>query len=349
MKKIVAIILALFLALSMAACNTDGATASESQPAEASTNTPAENTDVDSAPPVPEESRIVGFVIPSTDIEIMNIIANYLEENLTVRGVSFQVSGAMFDNSQYISLIENYVTMGADTILVVPMDTDAVKDAALAAEAAGVNIAYISSPPTYGDDISGGIYSDYYDAGYQAGKMACAWAKENYPELDSIPIALTVAESDKDSISRTTGMRDAIEEDEKCYAAYETYNATTTDNGYTFAEEALTFDNSIRVFLNYESDPSIGVDNYIQAYVQSDSNLSLDDFATFSVGYTTTCVSLIDSAKEGKSVVRGLIGYSALEPGEPILEVIEHILDGGETPYWIVEKCYSINSFGYDF
>ena len=345
MKKTIAILLTFILLLGSAACDTSDTPDSDTP----ETSQADTSGDADDGTTGAGGDTLVGFIVPSTDIEVMNIIADYLEEKLAEQGVSFQVSGAMFDNSQYITLIENYVTMGADIILTVPMDTDAIKDAVLAAEAAGVNVLYIGSEPSYGNEISGGVYSDYYEAGYQAGKMACTWAKESYPDLDSIPIALTVAESDQDSISRTTGMRDAISEDEVCYVSYEYFNATTTDDGYTFAEEALTFDSSIRVFLNYESDPSIGVDNYAQAYIQSDASLSLDDFAIFSVGYTSTCVSLIESSANGESAVRGIIGYSALDPGEPILEVIQSILDGGETPHWLIEECYSINSFGYDY
>ena len=295
-----------------------------------------------------DDVTFVAGILPSTDIEILVNMMDYLKDQLTAKGIDFQLSGAMFENTKYIELIENYVTMGADVIVIIPMDTAAIKDAVLAAEAAGTHVVFVSSPPEYGDSISGGIYSDYYEVGYLAGEMACAWAKETYSDLDQIPIAITTAESDADSISRSSGMRDAINEDEKCYVVYEGYNTTSADDGYSFAEEVMTVHPDTRVFLMYESDPAIGVNNYVQAYLQGHSDLSFANFGVFGVGYSGTAAELIESAKEDGSAVRGVACYSALEPGEPVMEVVNAIIDGQDLPYWLVEKCFTVNSFDFD-
>lgn len=294
-----------------------------------------------------EEISFVAGILPSTDIEILVTMMNYLEEQLTARGIEFQLSGAMFENTRYIELIENYVTMGADIIVTIPMDTAAIKDAVLAAEEAGTHVVFVSSPPEYSDSISGGIYSDYYEVGYLAGEMACAWARQTYPDLEEIPIAITTAESDADSISRSSGMRDAIEADDKCFVVYESYNATSADDGYNFAEEVMTVHPETRVFLMYESDPAIGVNNYIQAYLQGNTDLSYADFGVFGVGYSGTAAELINASETDESSVRGVAYYSALEPGEPVMEVINAIIDGEDLPYWLVEECFTVNSFGF--
>lgn len=295
-----------------------------------------------------EEISFVAGILPSTDIEILVTMMNYLEEQLTARGIEFQLSGAMFENTRYIELIENYVTMGADIIVTIPMDTAAIKDAVLAAEEAGTHVVFVSSPPEYSDSISGGIYSDYYEVGYLAGEMACAWAKQTYPDLEEIPIAITTAESDSDSISRSSGMRDAIEADDKCFVVYESYNTTSADDGYNFAEEVMTVHPETRAFLMYESDPAIGVNNYIQAYLQGNADLSYADFGVFGVGYSGTAAELIEASETDSSSLRGVACYSALEPGEPVMEVINAIIDGKDLPYWLVEECFTVNRFGFD-
>lgn len=290
----------------------------------------------------------VAGILPSTDIEILVTMMDYVKEQCEAKGIEFQLSGAMFENTKYIELIENYVTMGADVIITIPMDTAAIKDAVLAAEAAGTHVVFVSSPPEYGDSISGGIYSDYYEVGYLAGEMACAWAKQAYPDLDQIPIAITTAESDADSISRSSGMREAIEADEKCFVVYESYNTTSADDGYNFAEEVMTVYPETRVFLMYESDPAIGVNNYVQAYLQGHSDLGYADFGVFGVGFSGTAAQLIEASKNNESAVRGVACYSALEPGEPVMEVVNAIIDGKDLPYWLVENCFTVNSFGFE-
>lgn len=357
-KTLIWILTALMLFGVLAGCST---TKEEPAPAEEPVQETAQETTEEAAPAeveTPEqaleeiaEARDVDFVagiVPSTDIAILVQMMDYLKENLSTQGIEFELSAAMFENTKYIELIENYVTMGADIIVMVPMDTSAIQDAALAAEEAGTHIVYVSSPPSYSEEISGGIYSDYYEVGYLTGEMACAWARQKYPDAASIGIVCTLAESDADSISRTSGIRDAVEADDVCYISYESFNATAADDGYSFAEEAMTAYPDTRVFIMYESDPAIGVDNFVQAYVQSDASLSVGDFGVFAVGYSPSAVELIEASKEDNSCFRGIGCYSALEPGEPVLEVLNAIIGGDELPYWLVETCYTINSFGFE-
>ena len=336
--------LALFLALCMVFMTACGSSSSEDTSADADTADTSADTDTEAAG---EDISFVAGIVPSTDVAILVTMMDYLEENLEAEGIEFELSSANFENTTYITLIENYVSMGADIIVMVPMDTSAIQDAVLAAEEAGTHIVFVSSPPDYSDSISGGIYSDYYEVGYLTAQMACAWAKETYPDAESIGICITTAESDTDSISRSNGIRDAIEEDEICYVVYESYNATAADDGYSAAEEAMTAYPDTRVFVMYESDPAIGVDNYVQAYVQSDSSLSIADFGVFAVGYSESAATLIEASADDESSFRGVGCYSALEPGEPVLEVINAIAAGEDLPYWLVEECYTINSFGF--
>ncbi len=356
MKKLTVLLLVLCMLFSMtmlSACGSSSTTTTTSN--DSSTGSETDDTEIEAEPEDDaadaEEGREVSFVagiVPSTDVEILVTMMTYLEENLAASGIEFQLSGAMFENTKYIELIENYVTMGADVIIVVPMDTAAIQDAVLAAEAAGTHVVFVSSPPDYSDSISGGIYSDYYAVGYLAGEMACAWAKLAYPDLDEIPVAITTAESDADSISRSNGMRDAIEADEKCYVVYEGYNTTSAADGYDFAQEVMTVYPETRVFVMYESDPAIGVNNYIQAYLQSDSSLSYADFGVFAVGYSSSAAELIEASASDEASVRGVACYSALEPGEPVLEVINAIISGDDLPYWLVEECFTVNGFGFE-
>ena len=344
MKKALSVLLAALMLCSF------GLFAGCGQKANTPSDAPSQSQTGESETPTGEAGDVsfVAGILPSTDIEILVTMMDYLKDQLSAKGIDFQLSGAMFENTKYIELIENYVTMGADIIVVIPMDTAAIKDAVLAAEAAGTHVVFVGSPPEYGDSISGGIYSDYYEVGYLAGEMACAWAKETYPDLDQIPVAITTAESDADSISRSSGMRDAINADDKCYVVYEGYNTTSADDGYSFAEEVMTVHPDTRVFLMYESDPAIGVNNYVQAYLQGHSDLSFADFGVFGVGFSGTAAELIESAKNNESAVRGVACYSALEPGEPVMEVVNAIIDGQELPYWLVENCFTVNSFGFE-
>lgn len=344
MKKVFSILLACVMLCGLFA----GCAQDIGQPTDSTPPTQAGQSANSEQPSGDEDISFVAAILPSTDIEILVTMMDYLEENLKARGIDFQLSGAMFENTKYIELIENYVTMGADVIVTIPMDTAAIKDAVLAAEKAGTHVVFVSSPPEYGDSISGGIYSDYYEVGYLAGEMVCAWAKQTYPDLTEIPVAITTAESDADSISRSSGMRDAIAGDDKCFVVYEGYNTTSADDGYNFAEEVMTVYPETRAFLMYESDPAVGVNNYIQAYLQGNSDLNYADFGVFGVGFSGTAAQFIEASKSDGSAFRGVACYSALEPGEPVMEVVNAIIDGKDLPYWLVENCFTVNGFGFE-
>ncbi|MGM9613425.1 MAG: hypothetical protein ACI3XZ_07950, partial [Butyricicoccus sp.] len=63
------------------------------------------------------EISFVAGILPSTDIEILVTMMDYVKAQCEAKGIEFQLSGAMFENTKYIELIENYVTMGADVII----------------------------------------------------------------------------------------------------------------------------------------------------------------------------------------------------------------------------------------
>lgn len=346
MKRFISILLSVIMLLSLAAlaaCN-DAESEPSGDPTQAVTT--AAQTDNSAGEQDDTAITLAAGIVPSTDVEILVVMMEYIKENLAVKDIDFQYSATMFDVPKYIELIENYVTMGAGIIVVVPMDTSGIESAALAAEEAGTRIVFVSSPPGYGDEISGGIYSDYYEAGYEMGKMGVTWARGKYPDADSIPVALTVGEADADSIARTTGMRDAANEDDLCYIDYEVWNATTVDDGFNFMESALTANAAIRVFLCYESNSAIGADNFLQAYVPA-NGLDLADFGIFTVGISEAAVALVEASASDEAALRGIVAYAAAEPGEPVMEVINAILNGEDLPYWLIEDTWNLNGFGY--
>jgi ABC-type sugar transport system substrate-binding protein len=244
--------------------------------------------------------------------------------------------------------MENYLQMGADLILNVAMDVESCKDITLRCIEEGCFVIMLGVWPDY--EISGGLIADFRETGEAAALMLIDWAEKNYEDAgaDSLPVAVLTATSTSDALKRSAGFLETIDAGEKTFVDYqEVQLAPTPEAGFTFAENALTYNPNIRLFLTYEIDPGMGANNYI---IQR-PDFNIEEFCVIGVGQTAATLELIEQsgADPASSCLRGSLSYGGPDPGIQLNEVSYKLLiEKVDPPYWMYDDLYTINSWGWE-
>ncbi|MBP1736381.1 MAG: sugar transporter substrate-binding protein [Oscillospiraceae bacterium] len=363
MKKLASILLTLAMILSLGALSactnpseTSTSTASGSDTASSGSDTAATQTNDIQARLDKGEEVFIGFAMETVSNSFFLQQADFLKENFEKMGVTFEYVASEGDNALMISQIENFITMGADLIMCAPPSADAVQDVLLKAEAAGIPVIMMGQHPSYADQISGGTYLDWTQVGTEVADMVSAWITSRYPDAKDgeIHAAILTSNSQGVYVQQNEGMYAELAKDSRINIAYKNEGVDSIDEGYTAAQEALTMDPEIKVFIGFQESPAIGASNY----VISRSDLNPDEFGAFAAGLQDMGTQQLELAKDGQSIYRGTIAYGTygaddveIPSAAGLFYVTRDVLLGTaqEMPYWSADDNWSINNFDYSF
>ncbi len=359
MKKILALLMMLAMALSLCAC---GGAPAEEAPAPAP-EAAADATVAETAEEVVEavendvqarldagEEVLIGYAVntlsnPALKQTIDNV-AGMLEE----LGFTVSVATCEGDTALMISQVENFIEMGVDEIIVAPIDQNAMEDTLQKAIDAGIPVIFNGQYPSYADKMSGGGATDYPSLGTNNANAALAWLDQVYPDAGEGEIHVAVIGFNNTFIFKQIydAMLATIEADPRVTVTYTATEHNSIDLGYKAAEEAMTMDPEIRVFLCYQDSPGIGVANYLV----SQPSLNMDEFGVFNGSFSDTSTQMVDDPANPtrssiyygimNSDVQAIMGYDIYYAAKSVL------LGEQEAPYWILADMWSYDSFGYD-
>lgn len=296
------------------------------------------------------EQVLVGYAVntmsnPSLKQTIDNV-AGFLEEI----GCTVSVTACEGDTALMISQVENFIEMKADMIIVAPIDQDAMEDTLMKAVNAGIPVIFNGQYPSYADQMSGGGATDYVELGTQNAKAALAWIDETYPDAGDGDVHVAVLGYNNTYIFKQiyTSMLAVLEADPRITVSYTGEEHNSIDLGYSAAEEALTMDSDIKVFLCYQDSPGIGAANYLM----SRPDLNMDEFGIFNASFSDTSREMVaDPANPTRSIIyygvynsdaEVIMGYNIFYAAKSIL------LGEKEAPFWILDDLWSYDSFGFD-
>lgn len=365
MKKLLTFVLAIVMIASMASligCNGDNTAENTDNPAAA---TPA--TATPSAAPTATGKTVNSY---GEDIQAMldagedvliglsfqglsESSAQRQRDNLTAgfeeKGFTVTVTASEGDMAQMISQIENLVLMDTKLIVCFPPDSDGVKDVTTRAMADGVYVVFAGLNQT--DYPSGGSTMDWSLAAQLMAEMAIYWVDQTFPDAGADEIHAAVA-----TFAGVTNFKiwsekiiELIDASDKCKVTYTKDSCITIDEGFTFAEEALTSDLDIRFFACWMDAIAFGASNY----VMSQPDLDYTKYASFGNNPSEDSLALLELSKENKAIYRGGVKYGytrdAANSSQGTLAVSFALLFGEkDPPYWALDKIWSIDVIGFD-
>lgn len=192
-KKLLAAILASTMVLALAACGSGGG--SDSGDGESSEE--GKSSDIK-----------IGFVVSDMSDAFFAHLVQNMEAYAKEKGVTFTAKECP-EIGDKITGIENFVEGGCDTIICHVTDADALKDAAVSAEEAGVHFV------SYDSDIEGTsafIGIDNYEYGYAIGKNAADWINENFDKSETVKVGVCNYPDYPFLVTREEGILAALKE-----------------------------------------------------------------------------------------------------------------------------------------
>ena len=299
MKKTLAIILSIVMVLALfAGC---GGSGTESSGTTADTQTAAAD----------GKKPLVGVCMQSMSQSIYVLEAEALEETLSDCDV--QIASCDDDVSTQIQQINNFALLGADMIIIMPTEIEALTDAIQNAHDAGCKI--LINGATGDSGALDGYYdtctvSDEYLIGATVSMVAKKWAEQHLDPDGDWEVAFLICTLSDETIDRSNGMKSVLEEylknadgeyvdamgnvvDEANKVPNPNYSELIASHfkgmeveqdmaqsNYTTISNVMTQDANARLFLCYNSLASTEGGQYIVDNYEDE----LDEFGFFSAG-----------------------------------------------------------------
>lgn len=376
MKRILTVVLAIALILSMAAlygCKKSEEPAKTEAPVVEAPETEAPETEAPEAPEAPEGEvteemlknskpneyvqekldagmePLITFVTPRLASDFLVGIDNGLRENFEKLGYSYTTANANNDPTQIVTLVENAVQMGSAAVIVLDIG-EGLSDVCKRAEELGTHIVTFGAPPLF--DVAGKVILDQGEQGKQGVLMLQAWLDQVYPDAadGSIHAFVTTEYSTEQNKARSEAFKKYLTEDKRITLSFVgEHVAISSDEGFTMAQDAFTVDPEIKVGLLFNSATTVGANNYIV------SNVPAADLPKYGLFCNTQDAALIELIKAGAnnegSCIRGTIGQGgAAGPWESAFNCAIALLTGGEEYGFIYyDRMYAIDNFGYEY
>lgn len=215
------------------------------------------------------EDFSVGVTCKDLTIEAYASISHYLEEQCKEAGYDITIVSASNDPAKQTQQVENFVTGGADVIIVMdPCDVGGISPAVKEAVEAGIAVI------GYGYSIEGNsteLICANYSIGYQSGEQAVKWAKENNDGKGEFAL-LHLTLSSEPCYDRYNGSKDAIEElggDDIAIVAEQA--AQTIDEALDIAESIMEAYPELDGFICNSGGAGFGSNEAIKAVGKTDS------------------------------------------------------------------------------
>ncbi|MGM9614248.1 MAG: substrate-binding domain-containing protein [Oscillospiraceae bacterium] len=313
MKKIIAMVLAVVMVLSLTACGAstadtakleeilstlesiqttlDGMTSGAAAPAEA----PAEEAPAEApAEEAAAEKVTVDFtwngqkevwsVLPTTGAEGLVWINDAMGAVMEAQGWTYVKKDAQRDPTAQVQFIEDAIAAGnVGAIMCAAMSVELLQDVVLQALEAGIAVAYLGAEPSaYG--VSGCVYTAYEITGMFAVQAAEDWALNSGADIPTTAdgkyeIAADTYYDIQDGVYRSRAIIGTIEKSENLVLVSETssYGQDAYTTAYNNATDVLNAHPDCHLFIAYEPEEAMGAADAIAAYCDV-NGLSVADY-----------------------------------------------------------------------
>ncbi len=257
MKRVIALLLALTMTVSMAAC---GKKTSE-EPAEAGTQAePEEPTEPAEAAEETDggEPLKVGFSLPSMTFPFYVRMYEQIEAEADKRGWEVSFVDGNLDAGTQMNGLQDMINNGVDIMVIATWYIDALTDIFVQCEQKGIPVFLMDNmmiPAECETAITFTTGTDNYNAGVIGGTWYADYLKEN--ELNSINIILLSSQTEQPT-KRCGGFTDTIEAAGIEVNILNNYNAGKRETALSCAEDALTAYKDLTVAFGGSAQDSLG-------------------------------------------------------------------------------------------
>ena len=245
-------------------------------------------------------------------------------------GIKINIVDNKQDSANQVASIENFITLGVDGILILPVDSSAIEATVQDARDAGIHV-IANSVPVKNADIF--VSADNYEMGYNIGKACAEWLNKNnggkgkvaYINMPSLPTL----------IDRERGFTEAIAE--LCPGAQIVMMVPggTPEEALKSAETIIQAHPDISAIAGYNDLAALGACNAAEA-----ANI---DPAKIFVGGVDATPEAIAKIKEG-GPFKATVDNIPYENGVLLIDLMVRLIDGEKIDYTYVLPTKIVDS-----
>ena len=291
MKKLLALILLLALALAMVACggksdggSTDGGSSGGEEEKKE------------------ERHLTIGFNTNNLTNETMSFMADVMKQYCDEHDITFMLSQDDGEIAKMQNNLENMVAGGCDGIIFMNYDPAGIESVILELKEKG--IALVSYDES--SDICDYAWTmSNYDTGYAIGKMAADWANEAIPEVKDVEVGFLCNDARIYMKERGDGIVDGLTDN--CKNGVIIYRTAPVDMDFLGTYASLVAAHpDIRIFTSIAGGVVVGIAEAWYGDLTGQGK-DISGYGVFSTDATDIELNLINQAKQGKAIYRGTI------------------------------------------
>jgi len=360
MKKLLAILLALAMVLSFAACGEKEA-APAAEPA-------AEGFQWNG-------QKEVWSILPTTGAEGLNIINDSMGAVMEAQGFTYVKKDAAGDPTKQVTFVEDAIAAGnVGALMIAAMSVDMLQDVVAQAIDAGIAVAMLGADPSY--EICGNVYTAYEITGMFAVQSAEDWVQKRVAEGGNVPqvdgkyeVACDVYTDIQDGVYRSNAIVGTVDDSSVLtrVATTSSYGESAYDTSYKNAQDVLGAHPNCRIFIAYEPEEAMGAAAACADFAEQ-NNLDLADFCVMPCYAEDTTFTEMYTAAADNHSANAIKGYSSygdapeMRNGEVIIPPVltgEHLADlllsacGIDGYTWTYGETYydtvtTVNVYGFE-
>lgn len=288
MKKIIALVLALAMVLSLAACG-------------AKNDAPAADNDA----PAAESKKVAAFVTFGLGGDFFQMLADEFVKQFNAIGWDAMYADGEFNPAKQIEAAENYIAMNVDLLYIWAVAPEAMNGVIDAAQAKGIKVvAFVAATEKY-DAL---MISDEAELADDLNRMAAKWIDEHFADAPdhSVPVAVFTCRAAETGVTQGNEMLRIEEFSKKAKFAVEVECADETQaTGQAKMENLYTTNPEIGVFITPHNDLGMGINAFFTAI--SSPVTDYTDMAIFNINGSDATAEEIKASTEGKSPLRGTV------------------------------------------
>lgn len=328
MKKVISLVLALTMLLSLAAC---GAKAPAATEAPAATQAPAAPvaTEAPAAPEAPAEGekKVAAFVTFGLGGDFFQALADTFVANFTAAGWEASYADGEFNPTKQIEAAENYIAMDVDVLIIWSVAPEAMNTVIADAQAKGIKVIAFVAPTEAYDAL---MVSDEAELADDCVRLAAKWIDEHFADAEdhSVPVAVFSCRAADTGVIQADEMLKVEEFSKKAKFVKEVECADETQaTGQTKMENLYTENPEIKVFLTPHNGLALGINGFFTAISSPVTDYS--DMAIFAVNGDDSSCAHIQASMKGESPFRGIVLTGSVnDTANEILYVANGLMDG---------------------
>lgn len=288
--------------------------------------------------------KTIAFAWSYNSSDFFQALSGFFQAMYEEAGYKVETVTAEGDANLQTQQIENFVTMGVDCIMVVPVDNTGIDAAVKNAMDAGVPV--ISFTSEVASAACSLVSADEVSTGNAVAELAIEWLDEAYANAPagSVETAVLVYSGDAKGVERSDGMVDLIKSDPRVNVV-KVIGCEATDNetGQSAVENLFTTNPNVKLILTYNSAMGNGANSYIMS-----ANSGITDksgIGVFSTDESDEAKANIQASATDEAVLRGIISMGGfMDMFNDVDGVIQKLLAGETVDKLVIGKLFPITA-----